>query len=216
MSTRILLVDDHRIFLDGMTELLDRTNDLKVVATATDADQALRLTAEKQPDIVITDITLPDTDGVKLIEQLRSEFPGVKIVCLTMHADAQLIESAFKAGALAYVLKDCELSELIEATRRALNGETYMSGSAAEAVADSFRLKALTAAQSAEANLTERERQVLLMLAEGLTTKQIAGNLNLSVKTIGTHRESLMKKLDIHSVAGLTKYAIRRGMTTVN
>lgn len=216
MSKRILLVDDHRIFLGGMTELLDRTDELKVVATATDADQALRLTAEKQPDIVITDITLPGTDGVKLTKQLTSEFPAVKVVCLTMHADAQLIESAFNAGALAYVLKDCELSELIEATRRALVGETYISASAAEAVADSFRLKASTAEQNNEANLTERERQVLLMLAEGLTTKQIAGSLNLSVKTIGTYRESVMKKLDIHSVAGLTKYAIRRGLTTVN
>lgn len=187
---------------------------MTVVATTADATQAVRLVAESRPDVVFTDITMPGIDGLRLTEMLVGEFPDVKVICLSMHADAQLIESMFKAGAAAYVLKDSELAELIEAIGKVTAGETYMSRSVAEVVAESFRLQGTAAVKEAAVALTQRENQVLLMLADGLTTKQIAGSLGLSVKTIGTYREQLMKKLDIHSIAGLTKYAIRKGLTT--
>ena len=163
MITRILLVDDHKIFLAGLSELINNSADMQVVATA---------------------------------------------------ADAQLIESMFKAGASAFVLKDCELAELVAAVKKVTAGETYMSGSVAEVVAASFRQQRSNAPKEREVKLSKREQQVLVMLADGLTTKKIASKLDLSVKTIGTYREHLMEKLDIHSVAGLTKYAIRKGLVT--
>ena len=214
MSTRILLVDDHKIFLAGLAELINKTANMHVVGTATDARQALELMSECRPDVVFTDITMPGIDGIVLTKQLATEFPTVKIICLSMHADAQLIESMFKAGASAYVLKDCEMAVLIEAIHKVTAGETYMSCSVAEVVADSFRQQGSNAGQVSEAELTEREQQVLVLLADGLTTKQIASELDLSIKTIGTYREHLMQKLDIHSIAGLTKYAIRKGLTS--
>lgn len=213
MSTRILLVDDHKIFLAGLAELINKTANMHVVATATDARQALELMSECRPDVVFTDITMAGIDGIALTKQLATEFPTAKIICLSMHADAQLIESMFKAGASAYVLKDCEMAVLIEAINKVTAGETYMSGSVAEVVANSFRQQAGNAGQESDAGLTEREQQVLVLLADGHTTKQIAGELGLSIKTIGTYREHLMQKLDIHSIAGLTKYAIRKGLT---
>lgn len=214
MSTRILLVDDHRLFLAGLTELIDKTAGMTVVATATDAAQALDAMARFQPDVVFTDITMPGIDGVRLTTQLCSEFPGARVVCLSMHADAQLIEAMFNAGAVGYVLKDCELDELTTAAEKVAAGETYMSSTVAKVIAESFRLRGTGSRKENAVELTERENQVLKMLADGLTTKQIAGALDLSVKTIGTYREQLMHKLDIHSIAGLTKYAIRQGLTT--
>ncbi len=214
MSKRILLVDDHNIFLAGLTELINKTAGMHVVATATDALQAVRLMTEHEPDVVFTDITMPGIDGFKLTGELVAKFPDVKIICLSMHADAQLIESMFKAGAVGYVLKDCELAELVEAVKKVTAGESYMSGSVTEVLAESFRQQGSSACKDSGVELTEREQQVLVMLADGLTTKQIASQLDLSVKTIGTYREHLMKKLEIHSVAGLTKYAIRQGLTT--
>ena len=214
MITRILLVDDHKIFLAGLSELINNSADMQVVATAADAPQALRLIAEHSADVVFTDITMAGIDGFELTKQLVAEFPAVKIICLSMHADAQLIESMFKAGASAFVLKDCELAELVAAVKKVTAGETYMSGSVAEVVAASFRQQRSNAPKEREVKLSKREQQVLVMLADGLTTKKIASKLDLSVKTIGTYREHLMEKLDIHSVAGLTKYAIRKGLVT--
>ena len=214
MTARVLLVDDHKIFLAGLTELINNTDNMEVVASAADAPQALLAIAEFRPDVVFTDITLPGVDGIKLTRQLAAEFPETKIICLSMHADAQLIESMFKAGAAGYVLKDCELFELVDAVKKVTAGETYMSSSVAEVVAESFRRQGSNARQDSEVELTERERQVLVMLADGLTTKQIASKLGLSAKTIGTYREHLMQKLDIRSVAGLTKYALRKGLTS--
>lgn len=213
MSKRVLLVDDHKIFLAGLTELINSTGDFEVVATAADGPDALALVARHTPDVVFTDITMPGIDGIEFTRQLAAEFPKVKIICLSMHADAQLIESMFKAGASAYVLKDCELTDLVEAVRKVTAGETYMSGSVAEVIAESFRQPGSATGKGGEAALTEREQQVLVLLADGLTTKQVASKLNLSIKTIGSHREHLMRKLKTRSVAGLTKYAIREGLT---
>lgn len=216
MSTRILLVDDHKIFLAGLTELINSTAGMSVVATATDARQALKDVAEYEPDVVFVDITMPEIDGIELTRQLVTENSGVKVICLSMHADAQLIKSMFKAGAMGYVVKDCELAELVEAVRTVSDHETFMSSSVAAVIADSFRKYDDNAPKECDANLTARERQVLIMLANGLTTKQIASQLKLSAKTIGTHREHVMQKLDIDSVAALTKYAIRQGLTTID
>lgn len=214
MITHILLVDDHKIFLAGLAELINTTEGMQVVASTADAQQVRRLVREHAPDVVFTDITMPGIDGFELTKQLVAEYPAVKIICLSMHADLQLIESMFKAGAAGYVLKDCELSELVEAIKQVMSGETFMSASVAKVLAESFREQGIKASKKSEVELTERENEILVMLSDGLTTKQIAGRLHLSIKTIGTYREHLMEKIGTHSIAGLTKYAIRKGLTT--
>jgi DNA-binding NarL/FixJ family response regulator len=216
MSTSILLVDDHKIFLAGLAEIIDRTAGMHVVATAADAGQAMLLIRQHRPDIVVTDIAMPGIDGFALSIQIVAEFSDTKIICMTMHADAQMIQAMFKAGAVGYVLTDCELSELIEAIRTVTAGETYMSGSVVKVLAESFRQQRRKTCKVSDVELTEREHQVLVMMADGLTTKQIAGKLRRSTKTVGTYREHLMQKLGVHSVAELTKYAIRRGLASAD
>ncbi len=213
MSTRIVLIDDHKIFLSGLSELIQKRPDLEVVAAVHESTNAVETIRTLRPDVVLVDIAMPDIDGIKLTQQTVDEFPDLRVICLSMHADAQLIESMFKAGAAAYLLKDCEYPELIAAIDKVSAGETYMSASVQEIITASYRAPAEAASKQADVTLTGREREVLIMIADGLTTKQIAGNLDLSIKTIGTYREHLMDKLDIHSVAGLTKFALREGLT---
>lgn len=209
MSTKLLLVDDHQIFLSGLAELIHKHANIEIVGIASNGFEALNSIRANLPDVVIMDISMPDIDGIKVTQQAMSEFEQLKIICLSMHADQQLIQSMFQAGAVAYLSKDCELSELITAIDKAMSGETYMSSSVLKTVTESYR----NSADDRGVALTDREREVLVMLADGLTTKQIAGKLDLSIKTIGTYREHLMEKLNIRSIAGLTKYAIREGLT---
>lgn len=210
MTIKLLLVDDHQIFLSGLSELIEKSASIEVIGKANNGPDALCAIREHQPDVVIMDIAMPGMDGIKVTRKAVAEFPNLKVICLSMHADQQLIQSMFKAGAVAYLVKDCELSELITAIEKVSAGDTYMSSSVLKTVMDSYR----NDSASAGVELTSREREVLVMLADGLTTKQIAGKMELSIKTIGTHREHLMEKLDIHSIAGLTKYALREGLTS--
>lgn len=212
MSTKVLLVDDHQIFLSGLAELVRKIPGIEIVGVADNGRMALDAIRENRPDVVIMDIAMPDVDGIMVTKKALSEFPQPKIICLSMHADQQLIQGMFQAGAVAYLSKDCELSELITAVDKVMAGETFMSSSVLRTVTESYR----NGADDTAVALTEREREVLIMLADGLTTKQIAGKLGLSIKTIGTYREHLMDKLDIRSIAGLTKYALRTGLTNPN
>lgn len=214
MSRSILLVDDHQIFVTGLAELLDGTPGLSVSATANSGDEALQLAHQHRPDVMIVDIAMPGLDGISLTRQVALAYPGIRIICLSMHADAQLIASMFKAGVSAYLLKDCELPELLTAIAKVGDGDTYMSASVLKLVTESFRHDPDGENAPTASLLTNRERQVLVMLADGMTTKQIAASLGLSIKTIGTYREHLMDKLGIRSIAGLTKYAIREGLTS--
>lgn len=215
MSIRVALVDDHKIFLSGLAQLLNKTDGIEIVGSAADGMEALNLVESLRPEVVVLDISMPQINGIELARQLLEKDAGLAIVCLSMHEDVQLIESMLKTGARAYLLKDCELSELLAAITAAQAGDTYVSPSVGKLLAESLRVHEAVRPKGTLAGLTEREIEVLTMLADGLTTKQVAGKLGLSIKTVGTYREQLMKKLKLRSIAGLTKYAVRAGLSSI-
>ena len=215
MSIRILLADDHKITRQGLRSLLDKQSDMEVVAEAEEGRTAVRLVRELLPDVVIMDVSMPDLNGMEAARQITREFGNVKIVALSMHSDSLFVTEMLKSGALGYLLKDCAFEELARAIRTVVAGKTYLSPSISGVVVDDYLHRLSKADFSGLDVLTSREREVLQLLAEGKSTKQIALKLHISVKTVETHRRQIMNKLDIHTVAELTKYAIRKGLTSL-
>ena len=215
MSIRILLADDHKITRQGLRSLLDKEFDMEVVAEAEQGRTAVRLVRELLPDVVIMDVSMPDLNGMEATRQIVGEFSGVKVVALSMHSDTLFVSEMLKSGASGYLLKDCAFEELARAIRTVVAGRTYLSPSVSGVVVDDYLHRLSKADFSGLEVLTDREREVLQLLAEGKSTKQIALKLHISVKTVETHRRQMMNKLDIHTVAELTKYAIRKGLTSL-
>ena len=215
MSIRILLADDHKITRQGLRSLLDKEFDMEVVAEAEQGRTAVRLVRELSPQVVIMDVTMPDLNGVEAARQIVSEFPDVKIIALSMHSDSLFVTEMLRSGASGYLLKDCAFEELARAIRTVVAGRTYLSPSISGVVVDDYLHRLSKADLPGSEVLTDREREVLQLLAEGKSTKQIALKLHISVKTVETHRRQIMNKLDIHTVAELTKYAIRKGLTSL-
>jgi DNA-binding NarL/FixJ family response regulator len=215
MSLKILLADDHRIMRAGLRSLLGKEPDMKVVAEAADGRTAVRMAREVSPDVVIIDITMPDLNGVEATHQILTELPSAKVIALSMHSDEQFVSGMLKAGASGYLLKDCAADELVQAIRAVLGGETYLSPKIASIVVEDYRRELSKDELTKAPELTAREREVLQLVAEGETSKKIAAQLHVSVKTIEAHRQQIMDKLGIHTVAGLTKYAIRKGITSI-
>jgi len=212
MAIRVLLADDHQIVRDGLHALLDSEEGLQIVGEAKEGRSAVQLAAQLKPDVVIMDIGMPDLNGMEATRQIVDAAPGVKVIALSMHSDSRFIQGMFKAGAAGYLLKDSAFEELARAVRTVVSGRPYLSPSIAAAVIDGY-VNPTSHSSSALDVLTPREREVLQLLAEGNSTKQIALSLDVSVKTIETYRSRLMEKLDLHSVAELTKYAVREGLT---
>lgn len=215
MSVRILLADDHTVLRQGLRFLLEEQLDIEVIGEAENGRKALELVAELTPDLVIMDITMPDLNGIDATKRIISQFPDIKIIALSIHSSRQFVADMLKAGALGYVLKECSFDELIQAIRTVTAGNIYLSPKAAGAVVDDYVKRLLTITNSWLVMLTAREREVLQLLAEGKSTKQIALQLHVSTKTIEANRRQIMEKLDIHSVAELTKFAIREGLTSL-
>ena len=215
MSIRILLADDHKITRQGLRSLLDKEFDMEVVAEAEQGRTAVRLVRELSPQVVIMDVTMPDLNGVEAARQIVSEFPDVKIIALSMHSDSLFVTEMLRSGASGYLLKDCAFEELARAIRTVVAGRTYLSPCIFGVVVNDYLHRLSKADFSGSEVLTDREREVLQLLAEGKSTKQIALKLHISVKTVETHRRQMMDKLDIHTVAELTKYAIRKGLTSL-
>lgn len=216
MTTKIIIADDHRILREGLVALLRQQSDLEVVGEASDGRTAVELAKKLRPDLVIMDVTMPDLNGVEATRQIVSQAPGVKVLGLSMHADRRFVTRMLQAGASGYLLKDGAFEELTVAIQTVLENRTYLSNGPTGVVVKSY-VQQLSAAGSPDAPLpTAREREVLQLLAEGKSTKNIAGLLHVSVKTVETHRAKLMNKLDLHSVAELTKYAVREGLTTLD
>ncbi len=215
MSIRILLVDDHEIMLDGLRSVLARQSGMEVVGLARDGRQAVRAARQLRPTLVVMDISMPGMNGVEATRQIVAAQPEVKILCLSMHSDPVLVEAVLEAGAAGYQLKDYALAELVRAIGIVMANETYLCPRIAGGVVQTLlAARRPGAAAPVFASLTGREREVLQLIAEGHTNKEIAARIHLSVKTVGSHREHLMRKLDIHSIAGLTKYAVRHGLTS--
>jgi DNA-binding NarL/FixJ family response regulator len=213
MSIKVLLADDHRIMREALRSLIEKESDMKVVGEAADGRIAVRLSREVSPDVVIMDITMPELNGVEATNQILSEAPNVKILGLSMHSDEHFVAGMLKAGGSGYLLKDCAAEELVQAIRSVIAGEQYLSPKIAGIVIESYRRTVSKDQLSKAPELTAREREVLQLVAEGETSKRIAGQLYVSAKTVDSHRQKIMGKLDINTVAGLTKYAIQKGIT---
>lgn len=214
---KVVLADDHQIVRHGLRSLLSAEPDIEVVGEADNGRAVIRLVQELSPQVVIMDISMPDLNGIEATRQILSDFSGVKVIALSMHSDSLFVLNMFKAGASGYLLKDCALEELVKAVRTVMNRKVYLSPSISDIVVKDFVIgwSPEDSSSSAYSILTAREREVLQLMAEGKTTNQIAESLCISVKTVEAHRKQLMTKLDIHSVAELTKYAIRQGLTTL-
>jgi two-component system, NarL family, response regulator NreC len=216
MSVRIILADDHKIVRDGLKALLANQPGMNVIAEAANGRETVRLARDLSPDLVIMDIGMPDLNGVDATRQISSELPDVKIIALSMHSDRRFVVQMFKAGASGYLLKDCAFEELTRAVGAVLKNQTYLSPAVAGPVMEDYIHHLSTAVNAEVSILSPREREVLQLLAEGKTTKETAALLCVSVKTVETHRQQIMSKLNIHSIAELIKYAIREGLTSLD
>ena len=214
-KTRVLLADDHTIVRQGLRSILEQERDIEVVGEAADGREAIRKAAILAPDIVVMDITMPHMNGIEAAARISKDTPQAKIVALSMHSGEEYIYSLLKAGARGYVPKDSAPSDLVEAIRAVDKGGTYLHPDVSVKVVSEYLKRPDPRARGGDPDvLTPREREVLQLIAEGNTNKEIALALGLSVKTIEAHRTRIMEKLKIHNVAGLTRYAISRGITT--
>jgi len=215
MKIKILLVDDHQILRDGIRSLVKGYDDMEVIGEAADGREALDMVEKLSPDIVIMDISMPDLNGIDATRMIINEAPDVKVIALSMHHDKQFVSEIFKAGASGYLIKDSAFDELEHAIRIVISGQTYINPQIASLVVESLVNQSVTPNPKSFSLLTEREREVLQLIADGKSTKQIAIDLNVSSKTIESHRRQVMGKLNVRSVADLTKFAIREGLTTI-
>lgn len=213
MTIRILIADDHTIVREGFRSLLEAEEGMDVVGEAADGRSAVRLARDLQPDVVIMDVRMPELNGIEATRQVVAENPNVKVIGLSMHLEKQFISEMLKAGASGYLLKDCPSEELVMAIKAVKQGKMFLSPAVAGKVVENFVVRRDGQESTAFTSLTEREREVLQLIAEGNSVKEIAGLLHLSVNTIHTHRKNIMEKLDLQSTAALTKYAIREGLT---
>jgi two-component system response regulator NreC len=214
-TIRILLADDHRIVRQGLRILLEAEPDMEVIGEADNGRKVLKQAQELIPDVIIMDLSMPELNGIEATRQILSGAPEVKVVALSMHSDSLFVLNMIKAGASGYLLKDCALEELVKAIRTVVSHKTYLSPGVSDIVIRDFVTGWQTTNSSAFSVLSAREREVLQLMAEGKTTNQIADGLCVSVKTVEAHRKQVMTKLGIHSVAELTKYAIRQGLTSL-
>jgi two-component system nitrate/nitrite response regulator NarL len=210
---KILVADDHPVVRKGLQTCLAREPRIKIVGEAADGEEALRKARELSPHVVVMDISMPGMSGLEVTEQLRKEAPAVKVLIISMHKNRDAIFRVIQAGANGYVSKEAPPEELLRAIEKIYEGGTFYPEEIASAVLAEY----LRSGGKKEpfAQLTGREREVLILIAEGQSNKEIADKLGIGVRTIETHRERIMRRLSIHSVAGLTKYAIANGLITL-
>jgi DNA-binding NarL/FixJ family response regulator len=213
MSIKVLIADDHQIMREGLRSMLEQEHDIQVLGEAEDGRMIQRLARELLPDVIIMDVAMPDLNGIEATRQIVAEFPKVKIIALSMHDDRRFVLNMLKAGAVGYMLKDCAFKDLAKAIRVVMSHKIYLSHEVADIVVKDYLSSPQHGESSAFHLLSPREREVLQLIAEGKTSALIGESLHISVKTVETHRQQIMVKLKIRSVAELTKYAIREGLT---
>jgi len=213
VKTRILLVDDHELMRNGLRAILEKEAEFEVVGEASGGREGVRQAAELRPDVVIMDVAMKDLNGVEATRQIKAHDDAVQVVALSSHSTHRYVTRILRAGASAYVLKANAYGELRGAIQAARAGRSFISAELSETIVDLVRTPD-TPAEAAYATLAAREREVLQLIAEGLTTPKIAARLHVAPSTVESHRRNLMRKLGIHSVAALTRFAIREGLTT--
>lgn len=213
---RIFLVDDHEIFRNGLRRLLNSRPGMEVVGEAENGRAATALVRQLLPNVVIMDVIMPDMNGIDATRKITEDLPGVKVVALSMHEDNRYIAGMLRAGASGFLLKDSNCEEIAEAIQVVCQNQTYLSPRISSIVISNYVNVLSGGAPEAAQTLTPREREVLQLLTEGMTAKAITVRLHLSKKTVESHRRSIRKKLNLHSMAELTRYAIRSGLTSVD
>ena len=213
MSYRIVIADDHQIVRQGLKTLLEKEPDMQVVGEAENGRRAVALTRDLTPHFIVMDVAMPDLNGIEATTQILTEYPQIKIIALSMHSDRQFVTNMLKAGASGYLLKDCAYEELVKAIHLAMSDRIYLSPEVADVVVKDYVNHTPAPTPSVFSELTTREREVLQLLSEGKRSGQIAKLLRISIKTVDAHRQTIMQKLNLRSVAELTKYAIREGLT---
>jgi DNA-binding NarL/FixJ family response regulator len=216
MSIRILLADDHQIMRDGLRAVLASEDSFEIVGEAENGREAATLARTLVPDVIIMDIGMPDLNGVEATRQIKADNPGIKVIALSMYADRGYVLGILEAGASGYVLKTGAYDELHRAVKAVTQGKSYLSPDITQMVVDAQVRAPSQRGTSAQTSLGPREREIVQLLAEGHTSPQIARQLHISTRTVETHRHNIMKKLDLHSVADITKYAIREGLTSLD
>jgi DNA-binding NarL/FixJ family response regulator len=215
MSIKVLLVDDHAIIREGLRSLLDKQPEMEVIADTDDGRKAIELVRELLPNIVIMDISMPGLNGIEATRQITADFPDVKVIALSIHSKRRFVADMLSAGATGYILKECLFDELVQAIKAVAAGGRYLSPRITDVVVSDYVKRLSATTESPFEALNAREREVLQLVAEGKSTKQIALELHVSTKTIEANRRQIMEKLNIHSVAELTKYAVREGLTAL-
>jgi two-component system response regulator NreC len=214
MSTRILLVDDHRLFREGIRQILQQRPEFLVIGEAASGAEALECAASQTPDLVLLDIHLPDRNGLDISRELLARSPQMRVLVLSSDPAGDVVTEALETGASGYVLKTCSADELYRAVEAVMSGQVYLCPDVATTVVNDYRRILAAREAASKPLLSERERDVLRLTAEGLRTKEIAARLGIGVKTVETYRARLMTKLQCHSTAELTRYAIREGIIT--
>jgi len=216
MSIRIVMAEDHRMFREGLRHLLEKEKDFTIVGEAENGRTAVKLVEELSPDVILMDVNMKDLNGIEATRQIVAKFPLVKVIGLSMYSERQFVTEMLLAGAKGYLLKDSAIEELVFGIRQVINKNVYLSPIVATEVIEEFTQGIKKDRSPVFATLTPREREVLQMLAEGKSTKEIAFSLEVSVKTIETFRQQIMSKLNINTIAGLVKFAIREGLTSLD
>ncbi|MDP3441472.1 MAG: response regulator transcription factor [Ignavibacteria bacterium] len=211
MTIRILITDDHQLFREGIANLLSASTHIEIVAQAENGQEAIEKAKKLKPDIVIMDLNLPVINGVDATRILHQELPKTKVLVLSMHAEKSYIKEALEAGAFGYLFKDCTYDQLIEAINTVYQGKKYLSAKITEVLIHDYLSKEEEVHDNSE-ELSERESEILKLMAEGKLTREISDMLFISVKTVGTHKQHILEKLNLKSTADLIKYAIKKGI----
>ncbi len=213
MNLKIMLADDHRVLLEGLRALISGVQGLSVAGTAFTGHEALRLADEIKPDIVIMDIGMPDMNGIEATRRIISNHPGTKVIALSVHSEGKYVMEMIRAGAAGYVLKECAFEEIERAIGAVVDHQAYLSPGVTREVFQGLSDPEARQPESAFSLLSSREREILQLLAEGKTVREVADTINVSVKTVDTHKQNVMRKLNLGSFAELIKYAVRQGLT---
>lgn len=216
MGIKTVIVDDHKIVREGLRFILEKETDIEVVAEADNGREAVRNAAKLSPDVVLMDLSMPEMNGIVATRRIVEELPSCRVLALSMHTDKRFVLEMLRAGAKGYLLKDCASEELVGAIRTVAAGEMYLSPKITGLIVREYLEAPSGELLPPSSSLSPREREVLQLFAEGKSTKEVAYLFNVSIKTIETHRKQIMKKLNIYSIAELTKFAIREGLTTLD
>lgn len=215
MKIKVLIADDHQLFREGLINLLSESSEIDLIGYADNGKDAYEKAVIYNPNVILMDISMPVMGGEEATRLIKKQIPAIKVIALTMHSDKHYIKSMLEAGVDGYLFKNCTYNQLIEAIKTVVSGKKYLSGDITETLIDDY-LNQETDKESEDSDLTERELEVLKLYAEGKTTREISEALFVSIKTVGTHRQHIMEKLDIKTTVEMIKYALKKGIISLD